>query len=172
VSFAPFGQYPVAHGRPSVPCWLAGGSQAVSTPACEAGPSLDGLRPTAYSGQRVQRPSERASRFRPPSESQRTRVPSPGCPASPAFSRLHYQPGPGPGRASSTAPPGPPEVDPDQGPRLRHTGLRAPAHKYASHMACKPRGTDSDFANLTAARTGTDLDSPCCQGNRPHWTYR
>jgi hypothetical protein len=48
LSFAPFGQYPVAH-RPSVPCWLAGGSRAVSTPACVAWPSLDGLRPTAYS---------------------------------------------------------------------------------------------------------------------------
>jgi hypothetical protein len=75
LSFAPFGQYPVAH-RPSVPRWLAGGSRAVSTPACESGPSLDGLRPTTYSGQRVQRPSERASSLSPPSESQR-RYPGP-----------------------------------------------------------------------------------------------
>jgi hypothetical protein len=66
MSFAPFGQFSVAH-RPSVLGWLAGGSRAISTPACEAGHSLDGLRPTAYSSQRVQA-SEPLS---PPSESQR-----------------------------------------------------------------------------------------------------
>ena len=67
-----------------------------------------------------------------PSPSAGTRVPSPGCPASPASGRLHYQPDPRPGRAPSTSPPGPPEADPDPGPRLRHRGLRAPAHKYRS----------------------------------------
>ena len=128
LSFAPFGQYPVAH-RPSVPRWLAGGLRAVSTPACVAGPSL--VRPpTRASASNVQASEPRASARRP-SPSAGTRVPSPGCPASPATGRLHYQPGPRPGRASSTAPPGPPEADPDPGPRLRHRGLRAPAHKFA-----------------------------------------
>ncbi len=47
----------------------------------------------------------------------------------------HYQPGPRPGRAPSTAPPGPPEADPDPGPRLRHRGLRAPAHKTSCMRA-------------------------------------
>jgi hypothetical protein len=105
LGFAPFGQFPVAH-RPSVPCWLAGGSRAVSTSACEAGPSLDGLCPTAYSGQRVQRPSERASSLGPTSESQRL-YPGPTA-------RLPRA------RITGFRPPG---------QSLRYRGLRAPAHK-------------------------------------------
>ncbi len=102
LSFAPFGQYPVAH-RPSVTCWLAGGSRAVSTPACVAGPSL--VRPPPrVSASNVQASEPRASARRP-SPSAGARVPSPGCPVSPATGRLHYQPGPRPGRAPSTAPP-------------------------------------------------------------------
>ena len=121
LSFAPFGQYPVAH-RPSVPRWLAGGSRAVSTPACVAGPSLVRPPPRA-SASNVQASEPQASESaRRPSPSAGTRVPSSGCPASPATGRLHYQPGPRPGRAPSTAPPGPPEADPDPGPRLRHRG--------------------------------------------------
>jgi hypothetical protein len=136
LSFAPFGQYPVAH-RPSVPCWLAGGSRAVSTPACVAGPSL--VRPPPrVSAFNVQASEPRASARRP-SPSAGARVPSPGCPVSPATGRLHYQPGPRPGRAPSTAPPGPPEADPDPGPRLRHRGLRAPAHKIPRWSRAWPR---------------------------------
>ena len=89
LSFAPFGQYPVAH-RPSVPRWLAGGSRAVSTPACVAGPSLVRPPPRA-SASNVQSSEPRASARRP-SPSAGTRVPSPGCPASQATGRLHYQP--------------------------------------------------------------------------------
>jgi hypothetical protein len=130
LSFAPFGHNPVAH-RQSVPCWLAGSSRAVSTPACDsscnAGPSLVQL-PTQASASNVQASEPRASARRP-SPSSGTRVPPPGCPASPFSGRLHYQLSPRPGRAPSTAPPGPPEADPDPGPRLRHRGLRAPAHK-------------------------------------------
>jgi hypothetical protein len=131
LSFAPFGQYPVAH-RPSVPRWLAGGSRAVSTPACEAGPSLDGLRPTTYSGQRVQRPSERASSLSPPSESQRrypgpvARLPRitgnrpPSLPAGPAprTSALHRAAGSARGR-SRPRPAPPPQGASSTGPQVR-----------------------------------------------------
>ena len=77
LSFSPFGQYPGAH-RPSVPRWLAGGSRAVSTPACVAGPSLV-QPPTRASASNVQASEPRASARRP-SPSAGTRVPSPGCP--------------------------------------------------------------------------------------------
>jgi hypothetical protein len=72
LSFAPFGQYPVAL-RPSFPRWLAGGSRAVSTPACEAGPSL--VRPpTRASTSNIQASEPRASARRP-SPSAGTRTP-------------------------------------------------------------------------------------------------
>jgi hypothetical protein len=58
-------------------------------------------------------PSSRASARRP-SPSTGTRVPPPGCPASPAC-RLHYQPGPRLERAPSTALPGPPGAEPNPG---------------------------------------------------------
>jgi hypothetical protein len=157
LSFAPFGQYPVAHG-PSVPRWLAGGSRAVSTPACKAGHSLVQPPPRA-SASNVQASEPRASGCRPsPSAGHGTRVPSPGCPASPATGRLHYQPGPRPGRAPSTAPPGPPEADRDPGPRLRHRGLRAPAHKSVCHLQHEPFlsfqfGTKSPLSAKVSTRT-------------------
>jgi hypothetical protein len=129
LSFAPFGQYPVAH-RPSVPRWLAGGSRAVSTPACEAGPSLDGLSLTAYSSQHrdVRRPSERASSLSPPSESQR-RYPGPvpritgqrppSLPAGPAprTSALHRAAGSARGR-SRPRPAPPPQGASSTGPQV------------------------------------------------------
>jgi hypothetical protein len=136
LSFVPFGQFPVAH-RPSVPCWLARGSRAVSTAACEARPSLDGLCPTAYSGQRVQCPSERASSLSPPSESQR-RYPGPAARLSriPGWSRLHYQPARAP-----DAPPGPPEADPPRRrvrPRPIPTQARASATGGFEHRPTSP----------------------------------
>ena len=154
LSFAPFGQYPVAH-RPSVPRWLAGGSRAVSTPACVAGPSLVRPPPRA-SASNVQASEPRASARRP-SPSAGTRVPSPGCPASPATGRLHYQPGPRPGRAPSTAPPGPPEADPDPGPRLRHRGLRAPAHKSGSERRSAVEAIGRFINQSPGCRQGTIL---------------
>ncbi len=130
----------MAHG-PSVPRWLAGGSRAVSTPAFVR-PGLPSTAsaqpPTRASASNVQASEPRASARRP-SPSAGTRVPSPGCPASPATGRFHYQPGPRAGRAPSTAPPGPPEADPDPGPRLCHRGLRALAHKW---NGCMDRGDD------------------------------
>ena len=151
---APLCQFPMAH-RPSAPCWLAGGSRAVSSPACV---SL-ALVPTRFSGQRHQRPSKRAPRYGPASESQRTRDPSParGCPASPGSGRLPYQPGPRPGRASSTAPPGPHGANPDPGPRLRHRGLRAPAHKSGSERRSAVEANGRFINHSPGWRQGTIL---------------
>ncbi len=63
LSFAPFGQFPVAH-RPSVPCWLAGGSRAVSTLLVRPGlPSSNRLlgpaRPTSKRASLGPRPAVR-----------------------------------------------------------------------------------------------------------------
>ena len=147
----------MAH-RPLVPRWLAGGSRAVSTPACEAGPSLDGLRPTASSSQRVQRPIERASSLGPPSESQR-RYPGPVArlPSITGHRPRHSQPGPRPGRAPSTAPPGPPEADRDLGPRLRHSGLRAPAHESGSERRSAVEAIGRFIYQSPDCRQGTIL---------------
>jgi hypothetical protein len=81
------------------------------------------IHPTAYSGQRVQGPSERASSLSPPSESQR-RCPGPAArlPRITGHRPPSLPAGPAP-RTSAL------EADPDPGPRLRHRGLRAPAHK-------------------------------------------
>jgi hypothetical protein len=108
---------------------------AVSTPACETGTSLV-QPPTRASASNVQASEPRASARRP-SPSPGTRVPPLGCPASPASGLLHYQPGPRPGRAPSTAPPGPAEADLDQGPRLHHRGLRAPTHQHRLASRCE-----------------------------------
>jgi hypothetical protein len=119
----------VSRGSQAVSLVLARrGSLAVSlsTPACESWPFPRQPPPSSLLGPVRPTSSGPAPSLGQPSEFQRTRVPSPGCPASPASGRFHHSPGPRPGRAPSTAPPGPPEAEPeslpDPGQRLRHRG--------------------------------------------------
>ena len=112
-------------------------------------------RKSTFCGEKVKNAGEKKMHHIRPSAG--TRVPSPGCPASPATGRLHYQPGPRPGRAPSTAPPGPPEADPDPGPRLRHRGLRAPAHKSGSERRSAVEAIGRFINQSPGCRQGTIL---------------
>jgi hypothetical protein len=91
MSFAPFDQFPVAP-RPlaSCQCWLAG-AHGPSVPLLRAFLSTASAQPPTNRllGPVRSTSSERAPSLGQSSESQRTLVPSPGCPASPASGRLH-----------------------------------------------------------------------------------
>ncbi len=159
LSFAPFGQYPVAH-RPSVPRWLAGGSRAVSTPACEAGHSLVQPPPRA-SASNVQA-SEPRSSLSPPSESQRrypgpvARLPRitghrpPSLPAGPAprTSALHRTAGSTRGRSR------PRPAPPPQGPSS--TG---PQEINVLHSVCYPTAPPANLMHVV-------LESDLPEGTR------
>jgi hypothetical protein len=113
----------VAH-RPSVPRWLAGGSRAVSTPACEAGHSL--VRPPP----RAARPTSKRASLEP---GPAVRVPAP-VPGSRRQAAPHHRPP----AAFTTSRARVPDERPPPRRRVRlrpiptqtrHRGLRAPAHK-------------------------------------------
>ncbi len=103
------------------------------------------IHPTAYSGQRVQRPSERASSLGPPSESQRrypgpvARLPRitghrpPSLPAGPApqTSALHRAAGSARGRSRPRpAPPSPPQGASSTGPQDTFLNSGPAGHRF------------------------------------------
>ncbi len=139
LSFAPFGQFPMAH-RPLASCWLAGGSRAICTPACESGPFprrpppnrlIEPARPTSTSSR------ERAPSLGLPSESRRTRVNAPACPASPASGRLHHR------RACAPDERTPPRLR--VRPRLR---LPSPTQARASATGASSTGPQIEIAYI------------------------
>ncbi len=98
------------------------GSQAVRTPVFKSAP----LGRHSGPARPASKPASARSRTL---RHQRTEGPSPDFPHVLGREPPSSPPGPVPGQASSTAHPSPPGADPDPGPRLRHRGLRALAHK-------------------------------------------
>jgi hypothetical protein len=163
------------------PAWLTGrqslvGSQEAHAAGAPSEPPLvrpgppstaSTQSPTRASASNVQasEPPSRATASRPvPSAGTRV-LASPGCPASPASGRLNYQQGPRPGRAPSTAPPGPPEADPDPGPRLGRAQGTDPQDAGVYPRPAEFIGLSTLWSSPHAEWTTVTAGCACCGTN-------